>query len=508
MVLTNLKAPRMTMMATAVVLVAAIPATGQVSTQLPEVARSKVRGQAVSSKPKPATTVNLDRGPRAQWIWGRRPAGASDRFYFRRRFSAGKSTAASLIASCDNQMVLWINGKRVVAHGRWEEPVRADIGKYLVPGDNEILVEGRNAGGPAGMVLKLGLKPASGKPTWVVTDKTWEVAATRDAKTWGKVVELGAMGVGPWNNVFGRPALAGGERGVFELLPGFQVERLYTVPKDRQGSWVSLAVDGRGGLLASDQGNKGLYRITPSPIGSKEPTRVERLSLPITSAHGLLVAFGHLYLSVNGGPGSGLYRATDTNGDGEWDEVKLLKRFAGGGEHGPHALRLGPDGTSIYVVAGNHTNPPDGLTGSRIPSNWSEDLLLPRQWDARGHARGRLAPGGWIARTDRDGKTWEIVSIGYRNVYDMDFSPEGELFAYDADMEWDMGSPWYRPTRLCHATSGSEFGWRSGTGKWPTWYPDSLPAVVDTGPGSPVGVTFGTGAKFPAKYRRALYLLD
>ena len=100
------------------------------------------------------------------------------------------------------------------------------------------------------------------------------------------------------------------------------------------------------------------------------------------------------------------------------------------------------------------------------------------------------------------------MSIGYRNPYDMDFNPDGELFAYDADMEWDMGTPWYRPTRAMHATSGSEFGWRSGTGKWPNYFVDSLPAAVDLGPGSPVGVTFGTGAKFPEKYQRALYLLD
>jgi putative heme-binding domain-containing protein len=57
-------------------------------------------------------------------------------------------------------------------------------------------------------------------------------------------------------------------------------------------------------------------------------------------------------------------------------------------------------------------------------------------------------------------------------------------------------------------TSGSEFGWRSGAGKWPSYYPDNLPAVVDIGPGSPTGVTFGYGAKFPAKYQEAFYICD
>src|SRR5262249_24133842 len=81
-------------------------------------------------------------------------------------------------------------------------------------------------------------------------------------------------------------------------------------------------------------------------------------------------------------------------------------------------------------------------------------------------------------------------------------------FAYDSDMEWDMGTPWYRATRVSHATSGSEFGWRSGTADWPWYYADSLPPLVDIGPGSPVGVDFGYGTKFPAKYQKALYLCD
>jgi len=129
-------------------------------------------------------------------------------------------------------------------------------------------------------------------------------------------------------------------------------------------------------------------------------------------------------------------------------------------------------------------------------------------WDARGHARGIMAPGGWIARTDPEGKSFELISIGFRNEYDIAFSPDGELFTYDADMEWDIGAPWYRPTRVNHVTSGSEFGWRSGSGKWPDYYPDSLGSVVDIGPGSPTGIVFGTGTKFPEKYQRALFIAD
>ena len=48
----------------------------------------------------------------------------------------------------------------------------------------------------------------------------------------------------------------------------------------------------------------------------------------------------------------------------------------------------------------------------------------------------------------------------------------------------------------------------TAAGKWPTYYSDSLPPVVDIGPGSPTGVCFGYGADFPEMYREALFICD
>lgn len=294
-----------------------------------------------------------------------------------------------------------------------------------------------------------------------------------------------------------------------KLLKGFKIELLYSVPTDVQGSWVSMTIDPKGRLIASDQYGS-LYRITPAKVGAKtNDTQVEKLNVDMGMAHGLLYAFDSLYAVVNGGDvrPSGLYRLKDTNGDDQFDEVKFLREIKGAGEHGPHAIILSPDKKSLYIAAGNHTELPEPEK-SLVPRNWDEDLLLPRLWDARGHAAGKLAPGGWICRTDPEGKEFELVSSGFRNEYDIAFNLEGELFTYDADMEWDVGSPWYRPTRVNHVTSGSEFGWRSGTGKWPAYYPDSLPAVVNIGQGSPTGIVFGTGTKFPAKYQKSLFISD
>jgi len=290
------------------------------------------------------------------------------------------------------------------------------------------------------------------------------------------------------------------------LPEGFQAELLYSVPIEKQGSWVNMTPDPQGRLIVSDQYGS-LYRVTPG--ADQASTKVEKLSVDIGAAQGLLYAFDSLYVMVNGdaAEGSGLYRVQDTDGDDQFDSVKLLRKINGSGEHGPHAIVLSPDGKSLYVCGGNHTDIPNPET-SRVPRHWQEDQLLPRMWDAGGHAVGRMAPGGWVCKTDPEGKSFELIGCGFRNEYDIAFNPAGDLFTFDADMEWDIGSPWYRPTRICNVTSGSEFGWRSGTGKWPTYYPDSLSAVVDIGPGSPTGISFGTGARFPAKYQNALFVAD
>jgi putative heme-binding domain-containing protein len=287
----------------------------------------------------------------------------------------------------------------------------------------------------------------------------------------------------------------------------FKVELLYSVPKDQEGSWVSMCADPKGRLVVSDQYG-GLFRITPPPIGTSAGTKVEKLPIPLGEAQGLLWAFDALYVVVNGAGKykSGLYRVPSKDGD-TFGPVETLKLIDGGGEHGPHAVIPGPDGKSLYVVCGNGTKMMK-YSSTLVPPFWGEDHLLPRMPDGNGFMKGVNGPGGTIYHVDPEGKNWELISVGYRNPYDIAINKQGDLFTYDADMEWDFNTPWYRPTRICLATPGSEFGWRNGAGKYPIWYPDTLPGVYNVGPGSPTGIGFGYGAKFPAKYQDALYFCD
>ena len=294
-----------------------------------------------------------------------------------------------------------------------------------------------------------------------------------------------------------------------KIAKGFKVELLYSVPKEQEGSWVSMTQDDKGRLICSDQYG-ALYRITPPALdGSPGETKVEKLSIDFGHCQGLLFHNGMLYGVVNDEvyQGRGLYRCKDTNGDDQFDTVELLRVFPGkAGEHGPHGIILGADGKSLYIQDGNQLEEPN-CESSLVPRNWAEDQLFPMLL-GRGFMRDKLAPGGWLAKTDLDGKKWELITIGTRNTYDIAMNRKGDIFGFDADMEWDTGMPWYRPTRVCFMQSGGDFGWRTCSKKFPVRWEDSLPPVVDIGPGSPTGVAFGYGAKFPAKYQDALFICD
>ena len=320
------------------------------------------------------------------------------------------------------------------------------------------------------------------------------------------------------------------------LPDGFEIELLYSVPREDQGSWVAMCMDDKSRLIVSDQ-HGGIYRfpipklgekvdpatiqqITYSTSGAKARKRItgtspkamteELAKLPkIGHAQGLCYAFDSLYVVVNtrnSASGCGVFRLLDTDGDDNFDKLIELKKLGVlAGEHGPHAIIPAPDGKHLYVVIGNQTKVPSDYTHSRVPEFWGEDQLIP---SLKYSANGSEAPLGHIAQIDPEGKTWEVVATGFRNQYDAAFNREGELFTYDADMEHDLNTPWYRPTRINHVIDGAEYGWRTGSGKFMDYCSDSFGAVVDIGPGSPTGVCFGYGTKFPTKYQNAFFACD
>jgi putative heme-binding domain-containing protein len=482
-----------------------------------------------------------------QWIWldegnplQDAPAGTC---FFRRAFTLDRPGVkapdeAVLEITADNGYTVWLNGTEVGAGNDWAYIQTYDVKKLLAAGRNVLAVQARNEGGPAGLLVRLtwGVK---GQPKQtLVSDGQWKASKTAakgwekadyDDSKWKPARALVEHGGGPWGNA----ALGGAGKPAqrrFTVPEGFRIEPAVhnSAPGDNF-SLVNMTFDARGRLLVSREGGPVLLCTDPDDKGVFQT--VQPYCKQVTNCQGMCCVGDSLFLVGNGPQGTGLYRYRESNRLDPLDDVKLLHRFDGGmGEHGPHGVVHGPDGY-LYVAVGNHAwaklgkgaSPnPERLAANSPLLRWptggmgpdqdrpgsTEDVLLPRLNDANGHAANLRAPGGTIWRMDLEGRDVSLVAAGFRNHFDVAFSPDAELFTFDSDMEWDEGLPWYRAVRACHCPPGADFVWRTGAANTPNYYIDSLPPLYETGRGSPVGLEFYDHHAFPAKYRGAYFMAD
>src|SRR3954469_16190710 len=284
-----------------------------------------------------------------------------------------------------------------------------------------------------------------------------------------------------------------------EVAPGFKIELLRSATPE-EDSWVSMAFDPQGRLTIGCE-KKGLLRMTLKPGGIGT---VERINDSLLECRGLLFAYDSLYAVANNS--KVLVRLRSSKGDDRLDEITELVHTEGGVGHGRNHVKLGPDGL-LYVAHGNSVTAPPAAPDSPLRA-MADDRLIPCPWDPQMFDGEVKLPAGHILALTPDGKTVKLIAGGFRNELDLAFNEEGEMFTFDADMEWDTGTPWYRPTRVNHVLSGADYGWRRGTSKWPEYFPDSGPTVVNIGLSSPTGVLFGTGSTFPEKWRRSFFICD
>ena len=459
--------------------------------------------------------------PRPTWIWhpndGASATNGEIRL-FRKVFTVDqKIQKAVLTVAADNSADIFLNEKMAIAARGYERASATDVTGQLKNGTNLFAVRGLNDNGPAGFLLRLEITLENKEKIFVVSDTSWitgvpvpeDRSAWRGWKwipsdSWVAAKDVRSSGGDAWKDAL-KPASATPADEI-ATAPGFKIELLRSSAPG-EGSWICMTVDQKGRLIISPQrDDQSLLRVT---LSRGKVAKVEPVPAPLRQAMGMCYAHDSLYVNGHGPKGTGLYRLIDANRNDlfETNEVHFLKKFEGEGEHGYHAVVEGPD-KMMYVMNGNHTKVPEGVTKDSPHQRYGEDLFLPRQWDANGHAVGILAPGGYVVRTDPAGKNWELMLAGFRNSYDFDFNADGEMFTFDSDMEWDWGLPWYKPTRVIHCVTGGEYGWRSGTSNEPEYYADTLPATVDIGIGSPTGVKFGTKSKYPEKYQKAFYAMD
>jgi putative heme-binding domain-containing protein len=451
----------------------------------------------------------------ANWIWS--PAYPKDEVpqgdcYFRKAFTATQVELAQVHVACDNKYELYVNGRLAGRGADWRSMDVHDIAKLLIPGKNVVAIKATNTdAGAAGLVARIIVKEKgttlvsySSDATWRTSVKefgNWTQPNVRDAD-WVAAKVYGPLGgVLPW----GDEIVIAEEGSRFLVDPEFAIERLVT--DDQAGSLIAMAFNATGDILASQENGPLLLIRDANNDGTWES--VQPFCSDVKNVQGILSLGNRVFVVGDGPQGGALYKIDDDNNDGRSDKITAMIRFRGQiGEHGPHTVRLGPDGL-LYLLSGNFSQP-DAQLSPRGPYQhvYEGDLIVPRYEDPNGHAVGVPAPGGSIYRTDIGGSFVERVVAGFRNPYDFAFNGDGEIFTYDADMEWDIGAPWYRPTRVLHAPPGGEFGWRSGWAKSPAYYLDTLPATLDVGPGSPTGVVFYDHTNFPVRLQNTFFIGD
>jgi putative heme-binding domain-containing protein len=433
----------------------------------------------------------------------------ADRFRLWRSFSipSAPHTAKLRFAADFCFASVEINGRRVADVEPYAPTIDIDVLPALQTGENELSISVRPVDGPTAVALSMSATSTDGKIVEIVTDDTWSCAAMTEASKPAPATSLGQVDAALWG-IGRRPATidafdnyeqwrqasgdAKGTPSSFWIAPGFELH-VVREARPEEGSWVSMCFDPKGRLIVARE-DKGLLRMTLSTARDSVET-VEVVNDQLLECRGLLYAHDSLFACANNS--KGLYRLRDSNGQDLLDEVTLVREFAGGVGHGRNDLTLGPDG-KIYFITGDDIS---------IPTTDVRDLTSPIR-EAR---RGQPSREGWLGRIDPDGRNCEVVCAGMRNPFGVAFNAAGQAFTYDADAEFDMGTPWYRPTRVLQLEPGSDFGWRAVTGQWPPYFPDHpdvAPPTLDIGKGSPTSVIFGTETNFPKDYRRALFILD
>ena len=424
------------------------------------------------------------------WIWEKDGRSAGTKLSFAKAFDvSGHPIEARLKAVGDFcSLEVRLNGRKVgqsPAHGSL---IDERVEGWLTKGKNIVTISARSAGKAPAVALRLDWSDAKEGRGSVFSNESWESVK-------GSIGSFGSLSEEAWWN---RPPLlldslddytqwkraskaeAGTDPGTFFTLPGYEVELLRSAGKD-ENSWVSMAFDPQGRLSIGRE-DKGLLRFTFSQ-DRKKIIRTESIEDTLKECRGLLYAHGALYANANNS--RALYRLRDLDGDGRFEEKKPLYQSEGGVGHGRNDLALGPDGM-IYAIHGDSVRIPEDLPNRTSPLRRSRLPYRPNE--------------GHVLRMDEDGKSIELFCGGLRNPYGIAFNRHGEAFTYDADAENDMGTPWYRPTRVKHLTSGADFGWRAVTGSWPPYYPDhpdNTPPTAHIGKGSPTSVKFGYKSNFP-----------
>jgi len=197
--------------------------------------------------------------------------------------------------------------------------------------------------------------------------------------------------------------------------------------------------------------------------------------------HAVGIAFGPdgaLYISDKGR----IVRMLDVDGDEVYDSIDpivtdlpaLLYPL-----HSNNGIAFGPDG-KLYVGVGSSTD----------------------------HGPIQQQREASILRMNPDGSELEVFATGFRNPYDLTFSPNGDLFTADnGPDQLDMTLRYIPPEELNHVRQGRNYGFPDAFGKLLPAGNTSEPPITEFFPSTvSSGLVYYSGAQFPPAFQNGVFV--
>jgi putative membrane-bound dehydrogenase-like protein len=202
---------------------------------------------------------------------------------------------------------------------------------------------------------------------------------------------------------------------------------------------------------------------------------------------------------------------TDTDGDDKADKKEVLFTGIGGTDHdhGVHATVFGPDG-KLYFNFGNSGSQIYHANGSPVT-----DLL-----ERPVTGGGKPYRQGMVFRCNMDGSQFEVLGHNFRNNYEVAVDSFGTLWQSDNDDDGNRG------VRINYVMEYGNYGYRDElTGKgwqedrtnmetevplrhWHLNDPGVVPNLLQTGAGSPTGMTVYEGHLLPEVFHNQVIHCD
>jgi putative membrane-bound dehydrogenase-like protein len=296
------------------------------------------------------------------------------------------------------------------------------------------------------------------------------------------------------------------EIGLFASEPMFSNPTNISI--DARGRvWVCEAYNYRNQLNpknpVKEEGDRIMILEDTDRDGVADKSKVFYQGTDVNSALGICVLGNKVFVSCS----PNVFVFTDENGDDVPDKKEILFTGIKGEQHdhGMHAFTFGHDGR-LYFNMGNEGK-----------------LLLTAAGDTVTDIHGRKVATngkpfyqGLALRSEMDGSNVEVLGHNFRNNYELTVDPYGTIWQSDNDDDGNKG------TRINYVMEQGNYGftdemtgagWRSRRTNmekeiplrhWHLNDPGVVPNVLQTGSGSPSGITLYEGTMLPEVFQSQL----